>query len=148
MKHKLREWARRYLPAEIIGIIAGILAAIFSFGLTGNRIVTAYAGTWGENLGYYGYMSGRDVRVSRRRHKEVNKRYDLTSFAKNIRNLLLEFGPSEIFDSFLIRPFFMYAFPLLVGNLPLGILIATVVANITFYTPVIVIYELRKKHQD
>ena len=146
MKHKIRGWIKRYLPGEIICAITALLAATAAYFLTGNRVVIAYAGTWGENLGFYGFMSIRDIIHSRRHHKANNLKYGVNSFIKTFRNLLLEFGFSEVLDSFLIRPFFMYIFPFIVGNIALGVLIGKIAADITFYIPTVIAYELRKRH--
>jgi hypothetical protein len=67
-------------------------------------------------------------------------------FFKTVRNLVVEFGFSEVLDSLFVRPFCMYVFPLLVGNFFVGILVAKVAADIIFYIPTITAYELRKKH--
>lgn len=146
MKHKLRDWTKRYFPAEIVGTITALLISTFTFILTGNYIVTAFAGAWGESLGYYGFISTRDILSSRRHHRSKNKKYGIRSFSRNIRNLFLEFGVSEIFDGIFVRPFFMYIFPLMLGNLQLGIFIGKIVSDVFFYIPTITAYELRKKH--
>src|SRR3989344_7018530 len=102
MKRKLKEWGRRYIPAEILGTIIALACSFAVFGLTGNLIATAYAGTVGENIGYYGLISARDIILSRRHHKAGNKEYTTISFLKNIRNLIMEFGLSEVFDFILV----------------------------------------------
>jgi len=68
-------------------------------------------GTIGDNLGYYGFIFVRDIIQSRKPQKQ-NCQYNLKSFIKNIRNIVIEFGPAEIIDSLLIRPACMYFFPL------------------------------------
>jgi len=146
MKHKLKKWIKRYLPAEIVCTITAILSSSLAFALTGSHVITALAGTWGENLGYYGFMAIRDVMVSRRQHQAKKTKYGFRSFTKNIRNLVLEFGFAEALDSFLLRPFFMYIFLVILGNIPTGILLGKIAADITFYIPTIIAYELREKH--
>ena len=59
--------------------------------------------------------------------------------------MVLEFGTAEFLDSFVIRPFTMYIFPLLTHNLVLGLLVGKFVADIIFYIPTIIAYELRVK---
>ena len=146
MKHKIKEWQNRYLPAEIIGTISALSGSAIAYLLTGNAIITAYAGTWGENIGYYGVISGRDIIASKKRHKHENKNYNHISLAKNTRDIVLEFGPSELMDSFVTRPFLMYSFQLLTGNVIAGIFIGKIAADIVFYIPTISAYEFRKKH--
>lgn len=146
MNKKLKEWVRRYLPGEIFGTIFAFIAAVSVFLLTKSRIASAFAGAMGENIGYYGYIFFREHKNDKNRSKAEGKKHGARGFLKTSRNLLLEFGFSEIFDSFLIRPFSMYIFPLLLGNFALGILVGKLAADITFYVPTIISYELRKKY--
>ncbi len=146
MKHKFKEWSKRYIPAEIFCAITALLSAGIVFFFTKNHIAAAYAGTWGENLGFYSFIAIRDIYHSKKHHKKNNKKYGFSSFVKNLRNLFLEFGFSEIFDSFLIRPFFMYIFPIMLNNFLIGILLGKLAADIIFYIMTISAYELKKKH--
>ena len=91
-------------------------------------------------------ISLRDILHSRKLHRENQKKYGIKAFLKNLRNWILEFGPAEVIDSFMIRPFFMWLFPILLNNFPLGIIIGKTAADIIFYIPAIIVYELRKKH--
>lgn len=146
MKHKLREWSKRYLPAELVGVLFGLLAGVLAYFFSKNLIITAFVGTWAENLGYYGFIASRDIIACRKTHQNDKKKYGFLSFLKNMRDLFLEFGFSEVFDSFFIRPFCLYIFPVLLGNVALGLFVGMMVANVTFYVPTIIAYELKKKH--
>ena len=137
-RSKLTEWLKRYLPAEIFAIIGAILGGSFMHLLFHQPIFTALGGTLGENTGYYGFIIIRDLKTTRPQN--------LTAILKLIRNLLLEFGAAEYLDSFVIRPTAMYFFPQWLGNLPLGLLAGKLAADITFYIPTIISYELKKKY--
>ncbi|MFT7616336.1 MAG: hypothetical protein ACI8Y7_001167 [Candidatus Woesearchaeota archaeon] len=63
-----------------------------------------------------------------------------------VRNLLVEFGFSETLDSFIVRPFLMWFFQVWFGNVALGLLVGNILADVSFYIPTIISYELRKKH--
>jgi len=63
---------------------------------------------------------------------------------KNIRALLAEFGLAELVDSLLIRPALMYYLPILTGSMMGGSMLAKFAADITFYIPAIISYELSK----
>lgn len=145
MKHKVKEWLKRYLPAEILSIIATLAGALLCFKMTGSNVSTALAGTWAGNLAYFGYILAVDVWKTRRACHQNGTTYKLKTFIRNLRALLVEFGLAEVFDSFLIRPALMYALPKLTGNLTSGILIAKFLADITFYVPAIIGYEFTKK---
>lgn len=146
MKQKLKAWLQRYLLAEITGTITALIAASIVQFCTHQFAVSAFAGTWGENFGYYGYILLFDIMKSRKQHRENYQKYGIFSFLKDIRNLILEFGIPEWLDSGLIRPFFMYTFPRILGNFTLGIIAGKIAADIVFYMGVITTYELRKKH--
>ena len=145
MKQKLKEWLKRYLPAEILSVVATLAAAGAAFAITQNPVYTALAGTWGGNIAYFGVILLSDMLSVRRKCREAGKRYGVKDFSRNIHALLLEFGVAEVADSFFIRPALMYYMPIWVGQLSLGILLAKIAADITFYIPAIIGYELRAK---
>ena len=146
MKKKVREWLKRYLPAEILATIGALLGAGLIFILTKNRILSAYAGMIGENVGYYGFIFTREHIKDLKNSKKNNKKHGVIGFLKTIRNLVVEFGFSEFLDSLFIRPFSMYIFPILLGQFGIGIFVGKIVADIVFYIPTIIAYEFRKKH--
>jgi hypothetical protein len=146
-RHKLREWVLRYGIPEIIGTITAVGSSWIAYHLTTSLAISAVAGTIGENIGYYGYSGAREIleQYERHRHHPPLKRYALTAW-RTVRDLLIEFGPAEIVDSFVVRPFCMYIFPLLTHHFVLGILAGKLVADVIFYSIAIVSYELKKKH--
>ncbi len=132
MKRKISTWIKRYLPAEILAVIGALLGGLIINVLFRNSVLTALGATWGENIGYYGIIILRDLK--KQRH-----------VFKVIRNLILEFGPAEYLDSFLIRPFMMYFFPRILNNLTLGLIAGKFAADFIFYIPTIISYELKNK---
>jgi hypothetical protein len=146
MKHKARKWVKRYLPAEILSVLATMVAALMVFKLTGNPVSTALAGTWGGNIAYFGYILVNDMLVAAGHCRAGGHSYTFNNFYKNLRSLVFEFGVAEVMDSFFIRPALMYYMPIWVGDLSLGILLAKIAADITFYIPAIISYELRLKY--
>lgn len=143
---KLKEWAFRYGPAEIVGTLCALGGASLGSFLSSNNIVAAFAGTWGENLGYYGTISFRDIRAGKSLLKSKNKSYGIFDLIKNLRNLIFEFGLGEVLDSFVVRPFWLYTMPIVLNNFTLGIIAGKLAADVTFYIPTIVSYELRKRY--
>ena len=116
MRWKIREWSKRYLPSEIIASVTAISSAIIADLFIKNSIITALAGTWGENAGYYGSIVIRDILISRRKNGILK----IENYIRILRNLLLEFGTAEMLDCFFIRPFTMYFFPSVIKNIPAG----------------------------
>lgn len=127
MRQKIRNWSRRYLPAEFAGLIVAYASYFFVLNFTGNLVISAYAAAIGENVGYYSTIFIRAM------FQEGNLR-------KNVRNLFLEFGMAEFFDSVIIRPLSIGFFISLFGT-GIGILIGKIVADILFYAQVIFCYE-------
>ncbi|RYD55434.1 MAG: hypothetical protein EOP56_16125 [Sphingobacteriales bacterium] len=145
MKHKVREWLKRYLPAEVISVAATVLSALIAYELSGNRIATALISTWAGNIGYFGYIILFDVFETRRTLHSQDRPYTSAIFYKNIKALAVEFGIAEVLDSLLIRPALMYYVPIWMNNMALGSIVAKLVADITFYIPAIIGYEMSKK---
>ncbi|MEO7910908.1 MAG: hypothetical protein ABIV47_14795 [Roseiflexaceae bacterium] len=128
---QITTWFWRYLPAELLGTPTALLCAWLAATLTGSLAAAGIAGTWGENLGFYGIMIGREL-----------KRHSLRALPTILRDLILEFGPAEALDSLLLRPVLMYAEVTLVSSTALGIVAGKIAADVCFYVPAIVCYEL------
>ena len=58
---KLRVWLQRYGSAEVAGIAGTFGGFYLSRWFTANPIVSAYAGALGENVGFYGFIIGREI---------------------------------------------------------------------------------------
>jgi len=140
MKKKIKSWLKRYLPAEV-GALAGVLlGGYIGNALFHNPLLTALGSSWGENMGYYGIIIYRDIKKLKKTHKKIT----FSVFIKLIRNLVLEFGPSQYLDS-IIRPFSLYIFPLFLHNLYMGLIVGKYAADIIFYIPTIISFELKNK---
>ncbi|PWK29200.1 hypothetical protein LV89_00039 [Arcicella aurantiaca] len=145
MKIKIKEWIKRYGWAEVISLMLTVLSSWLAFKLTNSKITTALIGTWIGNIGYFGTILIGDILLAQKQLRSIDKPYSLTTFYKNIRALLVEFGIAELFDSLFIRPVLMYYLPIWMDNLSVGVVLAKLLADITFYIPAIVSYELSKK---
>jgi hypothetical protein len=124
-------WLRRYLPAELVCTVTGLLGAWAAAALTGSPVAIAVAGTLGENVGFYAMMLCREIAQRGTR-----------SLSSIIRDLVLEFGLAEVLDCLLLRPTLMYAGQILASNTALGVVAGKLIADIIFYVPTIVSYEL------
>jgi len=140
-KHKIKEWLNRYLVPTLLSVVLSVSLAMLMDILFHNAIITALGGTWGDNLGFYGLILYKDVRERKAR----DERLTILGILKVLRNAVAEFGVAEYLDSFLIRPSLMYIFPEILGNKAVGIIIAKFAADITFFVPTIIFYEIRKK---
>lgn len=141
IKSKLFEWGRRYLPAEIMAITGALIGAFITSLFTKNIAVIAGGGTIGENLGYLARILFTDIKERKKRDKKLTG----VGFFKVIRNLIVEFGLADILDSLIIRPLCMYYGQKWTHNLVLGIILGKLLSDTTFYLPVIIFYEIRKR---
>jgi len=128
----LSEWLWRYLPLEIIATITALMGAGLVSLVTSNQVALAFAGTWGENIGFYGYAAWRDYRTHQ-------------GFLRLAGHMLVEFGPAEALDSFVVRPACMYLGQQMTGSLGWGIALGKIAADVVFYVLVIASYELKKR---
>ncbi|MDP2735812.1 MAG: hypothetical protein Q8P12_06420 [bacterium] len=127
---------KRYGWAEIAGKITTVAAALGVSVVMKSGVITvdafsagaliALAGTLGENLGYYGVHTWNTYHFYAREDSE-------NIWSRTGRSLIMEFGPSEIYDSFLVRPGLMGLFPALLGNVGVGILLGSLAADVIFY---------------
>jgi hypothetical protein len=145
MKQKVIEWIKRYGWAEVISLALTILSSWLTYKFTKNNITTALVATWIGNVGYFGTILFQDILLAISQLRDTEKKYSIETFYKNIRALFVEFGIAEVFDSLFIRPALLYYCPILLGNRIFGVVIAKFAADITFYIPAIISYELSKK---
>lgn len=135
-KSKIKEWTSRYGLATIISFPAALAAAYLSKFLFSNSVATAYLATFAATLSFYGTIAAKDIKERKATASEL---------LKVARNMAVEFGPAEYLDSFLVRPFMLYLFPLFIGSFPLAILAGNAATDIIYFIPVIISYEARKK---
>ncbi len=141
MKRKLKEWWNRYALAEFVSMLGALISATILHIFIKNVIVVAIIVTWLMNFCFYGIIVYRDLRERKRNRGKIT----FADYLKQARNTVLEFGPAEYIDSFLFRPFCLSLFPFLISNYTLAVFIGTVAADVVYFVPVIIAYELRKK---
>jgi hypothetical protein len=144
---KLREWFGRYLPAELLGTLTALAAAWTVHAVSGSLISAAIAGTIGESLGFYGCLAVREMRYYDALHRDHGRlRRQWLTGTRTLRDLLIEFGPAELVDSFLTRPLFMYLMASLLQNFTAGIVAGKLAADVIFYGIAISAYELKRRY--
>lgn len=140
------EWLKRYLPSEIAGTITALLAAYIAKYAGYNGIAIAFAGSFGEAIGFYTTVFIKQVFDTRKKLKySRNQHLPFQKYLEIIAALLIEFGPAGLIDDCIVRPFLMYWFPILLNNFALGILVGKFAGDICFYFFVILSYEFIKQ---
>ena len=127
---------------EIVAMMTLIAGAIIIRFFTSNNIIIAYVTALAESIGYYSYAIIREFIAQRRNHSGNI----LSNLRKSLRNVFLEFGPAEMMDSFITRPAAMYIFPLITGNVTVGIIVGKLAADVVFYIPTIISREVMKRY--
>jgi len=146
MKIKIKEWLQRYGWAEILSTLFTYLFGWGSSLITKDPVVLAFAGTIGAAIGFYGFIFIRDIYSSYQRHEPETLRSKTLLVAHCLRNMGFEFGLAEVFDFFLVRPFFLFYGPVFLDNYFWGILAGKSVADIIFFAFSILMFEIQKKH--
>ena len=141
-RQKVVEWIRRYLPLEIAGWAGELGSAAATYWLTGSFAAAVVVGTIGASVGYYAtaYINGVrwSYRAQQRRSWPMRV---LVANALSLRSIAVEFGPAEVIDSIIIRPVALYAGPYILGNVAVGWVVGSLVADIAFYVMAIFSYE-------
>jgi len=136
MKLMLRDWWDRYSLPFFVATVLTVVGANIGMLLFDNLVAAAFIGTWSDNISFYGMIAYRDMK----------KRKTVKGYLKVFRNLVIEFGAAEYLDSFVFRPFYLSVFPLFISNYSLAIILGGLVAEITYFVPVLISYEGRKKY--
>lgn len=92
-------WLRRYLPAEIAGTAALVLAGLAVAGAGVHPVVVTAAAVVGENLGFYGVLAVAVLVEQRGRGRRGARAITATLVL-----LAAEFSAAELLDSLLVRP--------------------------------------------
>ncbi|HEY2164017.1 MAG TPA: hypothetical protein VGH04_08510 [Gemmatimonadaceae bacterium] len=139
---KARNWLTRYGLAECAGITCALLASAIVRRLTSNPIAAAYAGAWGETLGYSALIAVRDAMADVRRARLARSEWGVRSMGRLLAAWGMEFGPSGLLDTLLTRPACMGLGIRLLGPVR-GLVLGKLAADVLFYIPVIFMYERR-----
>jgi hypothetical protein len=132
---KARGWLARYGPAEVVGTLTAVGGSFAAYHATGSEVASAYGGAVGENVGFYGTILLREFLTDRRAGRRTTRTF---------MGLLFEFGPAEVLDSLVIRPLAMGLATQALGGRGVGVIVGKLLADVTFYLPVILSYELRQ----
>ena len=121
-------WLVRYLPAEIVGTAAMVLAGLVVTIWTDNPAVIALAALVGEIIGFYTVLAitiyAEQAQVSQTARVAIGRTGLL---------LVAEFGIAEVLDTLLIRPAALMLGVWLLPDPLWGLLAGKIVADIVFY---------------
>ncbi len=106
---------------------------------TGPFAAAFFFGTIGTCVGYYATAYLNEVRWVWQAERTMRRlRRALVANFRSLRSIAVQFGPAEIIDSVVLRPTFLYAGPMLLGNVVVGWIIGSVLADVFFCAMTIV----------
>ena len=121
-------WIVRYLPAEVVGTAAMVVAGLLATLWTDAAPLIAVAALLGEIIGFYAvlavtiYVEQAPIAVTRRR-----------AVGRTAVLLVAEFGAAELLDTLLVRPAALMLGLWLIPDPLWGMLAGKVAADIVFY---------------
>jgi len=121
-------WVVRYLPAEIAGTAAMIVAGLTVTFWTDHPAPIAIAALVGEIIGFYAVLA-ISVGLEQSRLGVSGRRLISRTFLL----LVAEFGAAEILDTLLIRPAALVVGVWLLRDPVWGLLAGKIVADVVFY---------------
>lgn len=132
------------MPAEVVGTVTAIASAFIASAFTTNRVVIAFTASIAETVGFYLAIMVTDALLMQKQLKQQHRSLKLPALLFiTIKHIVLDFGLAELADSFVIRPLFMYLFPLWLKDYTTGIVAGKIASDLVFYVPVIVAGEIR-----
>lgn len=142
---KVKEWLQRYIPSEIAAITTAYIGFFYVLHATGNHTAASLASAMSENIGFYGVMLFRECFIALRTAKQSQTKLGFKPILAITTGLIVEFGPSELLDSLVVRPITIGLATLYFGS-AWGVLIGKLAADVSFFIPAILIYEFKKNY--
>jgi hypothetical protein len=144
IKSNLKKWIKRFLPAEVVGTLCAVISAWVASSFDIHRVGIAFAASIAETVGFYLAIMVTDALQIKKELKRQHRSMPLPALLlTTLKNMVLDFGVAELADSFVVRPFFMYIFPLWLNDYSAGIVAGKIASDLVFYVPVIVAGEIR-----
>lgn len=142
--HKLRGWIKRYGVSYALSTVAAYIGYFTVRGITSSDVAAAFGASISESVTFFGAIIISEVSADRAKAKRRLQTYGWEHVAGTVRNLFMEFGLAELLDTGFIRPLAVGLCSRHLGP-GVGILLGSNIADITFYAPTILFYEIRKK---
>jgi hypothetical protein len=121
-------WIVRYLPAEIVGTAAMVVAGLVATIWTSAPALIAVAALFGEIVGFYVVLA-ITIYAEQTAHSLTWRR----AIARTFLLLVAEFGAAEVLDTLLIRPAALMLGVWLLPDPLWGLLAGKVFADVIFY---------------
>ena len=145
-KGKVWEWIKRYGPMEIAATGAAYVASSTAYKYTNNEELAAIAATNAGNLAFYGPRIILDIRDEYKKVRSEGKNFTRADFLNVLGRFAIEFGPAGGIDTVLTRPISNDLCTRAFGR-EIGVPVGQQIANITFFSMVIPLYEFLNREK-
>lgn len=126
-------WLRRYLLAEVVGLLAALGNITLASRLTDNTVLLVAVSVYGGALGYYSALFLSLFYASRRVKPMAGGVYAPYSSRRKLRTLLMSLGSAELVDSLFLSPLLLYLALHLLPNHQLAVVVSEVISTLAFY---------------
>lgn len=126
-------WLRRYLLAEVVGLLAALGNITLASRLTDNTVLLVAVSVYGGAVGYYSTLFLSLFFAVRRAEQRVGGVALPYSRWRKIRTLLMTLGSAELVDSLFLSPLLLYLALHLLPNHQLAVVVSEVVSTLAFY---------------
>lgn len=141
---RLRGWIKRYGASYVSATVAAYIGYFMVLGITKSDVAAAFGAAIFESLTFFSTIIISEVSADQAKARRRLQTYDWPHAVGTIRNLCMEFGLAELLDTGFIRPLAVGISSRHLGP-GMGVLLGSIVADLTFYAPTILFYEMRKK---
>ena len=145
LKRKSKEYLVRYWKAELFGTGVALLYYPLSDPVLDLEEIRAWKTSVVETIAFYSFMYAQDTVYDSRKAKEKREAYGFRENLITMRNLGLEFGLSELADTFLTRPLGIKYGVEKLGE-RIGVLAGNTFANVIFYLQAVLSKETSRKY--
>ncbi|MGB4779918.1 hypothetical protein [Microbacterium sp.] len=133
-------WLRRYLPAEACATVAAVAAGLSVRVWHDATWITVWAATMADSIGFYAPMF-----VTIWHEERSEGRSPRTAIARGGAQLVAEFGPASLIDTFAARPALLALAMLLIPAEGWALLAGSLAANGVFYVVSAACYLLTRR---
>jgi hypothetical protein len=144
LRWELPAWLRRYLLAEVMGLLVALGSITLTSRLTDNTLLLVAVSVYSGAVGYYSTFFLSLFYLLRRVKPLAGSSDTPASRRRKIRTLLMSLGSAELVDSLLLSPLLLYLALHLLPNQQLAVVVSEVVSTLAFYGTVALVRRGRR----
>jgi hypothetical protein len=135
-------WIKRYAPPEIAGTATMVAGGMLVSALGAPVWLVGLVGALAESLGFYAVAG---IGVWREQRQAFPGRGRPRILLRVLGLLIVEFGPAELLDTFLVRPIALTLGVQLLPHVAAGLIAGKAVADVAFYVLAAVAFRVSQR---